>query len=99
MYFTSAEPATGMPIRPGWAKFDTNGEFRATSFSPGDGLVPGHYHVGIEAWDKTPEMGAKSLPRSLVPQKYQSPKTSGLEVEVASGQSKVTVVWDVPKPQ
>jgi hypothetical protein len=87
-----------MPIRPAWADFDTAGEFRATSFSPGDGLVPGRYQVSVEAWDTAPQMGSKSLPRSLVPQKYQSPKTSGLEVEVAAGQRKITVVWDVPKP-
>ena len=61
--------------------------------------MPGRYQVSVEAWDTAPEMGSKALPRSLVPQKYQSPKTSGLEVDVASGQSKITVAWDVPKPQ
>ncbi len=98
VFFTTAEPADGMPIRPAWAKFDTAGQFRATSFSPGDGLVPGCYKVYLEAWDKGPEMGAKRLPISLVPQKYMSPKTSGLEIDVASGQGKITVAWDVPKP-
>jgi hypothetical protein len=98
LFFTSAEPAAGMPIRPAWARFDTSGQFRATSFSSGDGLVPGRYAVSVEAWDTAPVMGSKRLPRSLVPQKYQSPKTSGLEVVVASGQGKVTVAWDVPKP-
>ena len=43
-------------------------------------------------------MGAKSLPRSLVPKKYQSAKNSDLEIDVAPGQGKITVAWDVPKP-
>lgn len=98
LYFTSAEPAAGLPSRPAWAHFNTAGEFRATSFSPGDGLVPGLYRVSVEAWEQAPEMGTKRLPKSLVPEKYQSPRTSGLEIDVASGQGKVTVAWDVPKP-
>ena len=98
IFFTTDEPAAGMPIRPAWATFDTDGQFQATSFSPGDGLVPGRYKVYIEAWEKAPEMGAKSLPRSLVPKKYPSAKTSDLEIDVAPGQGKITVAWDVPKP-
>jgi len=96
LYFTSAEPAVGIPIRPAWASFNADGEFRVTSFSPGDGLVPGRYQVSVEAWETAPIMGSMSPPRSLVPQKYLSPKTSGLEVEIASGQSNATVAWDVP---
>jgi hypothetical protein len=97
LYFASAEPAAGLPRRPASATFDASGEFRPTSFKPGDGLVPGRYLVSVEAWESAPTMGAKP-PRSLVPKKYQSPQTSGLEIEVVSGQGKITKTWDIPKP-
>ncbi len=98
LFFTSSQPAVGMPIRPAWATFDTAGHFHATSFSPGDGLVPGRYRVFLEAWETQPVMGSKSPPRSLVPAKYQKPQTSDLQLEVVSGQGKVTAAWDVPRP-
>ena len=97
LYFTPTEPAADFPRRPGYAMFGVNGRFHATSFSSEDGLVPGRYRVGIEAWESPPTMG-KRPPRSSVPAKFQSPTTSGLELNVHSGQRRVTVQWDVPKP-
>jgi hypothetical protein len=41
-------------------------------------------------------MGAKTPAKSAVPDKYRSPETSGLELEIKPGQSKVTLDWDVP---
>ena len=46
--FTVVEPADGFPNRPAMAKFDVDGEYTATSFEPGDGLVPGSYKIAVE---------------------------------------------------
>lgn len=97
LYFTPVEPAPGFPARPGWADFEPDGRFTATSFAPGDGLMPGRYHIGIECWAQPPAMGSKTPPKSAVPAKYQSPATSGLELDIKPGQGKATVQWDVPK--
>ena len=98
LYFTPAEPAADLPRRPGYATFGVNGKFQATSFSSNDGLVPGRYRVGVESWESPPRMGKRPTPKSSVPAKFQSPATSGLELEVRSGQRRVSVQWDVPKP-
>jgi hypothetical protein len=98
LYFTPEQPANGLPNRPAWAKFTTEGKFHVTSFTPDDGLVPGRYRVGVECFETPPAMGAVTPARSRVPQKYRSPATSGLEVNVAPGQRKVSLNWDVPKP-
>jgi hypothetical protein len=98
LYFTPVESAAGFPMRPGSAEFGLDGGFTVTSFKPGDGLVPGRYHVGIQCWTSPPVMGSETPVKSAVALKYQSPTTSCLEVDVKPGQSKVTVEWDVPKP-
>jgi hypothetical protein len=98
LYFTPVESATGFPMRPGSAEFGLDGRFTVTSFKPGDGLVPGRYHVGVECWVSPPVMGSKSPAKSAVPANYRSPATSGLELNVRPDQRKVTVEWDVPKP-
>ena len=98
LYFTPVEPAAGFPRRPGYATFAADGKFQATSFSSNDGLVPGRYRVGVEAWESPPLMGKRSPPKSNVPAKFRSPATSGLELEVRAGQRRVSVQWDVPKP-
>jgi hypothetical protein len=97
LYFTPVEPAVGFPNRPAWAEFAADGSFRATSFKPGDGLVPGRYQVAVECWDAPPAMGSKTPARSCVLPKYRSPTTSGFEVSVSPGQKKVALEWDVPK--
>jgi hypothetical protein len=97
IYFTPVEAAAGHKLRPAWATFDAEGRFRATSFQPGDGLRPGRYTVFVECWSTPPVMGSTAPPVSCVPDKYQSPVTSGLEVEVKPGERRVRVEWDVPK--
>ena len=43
--------AEGLPTRLGFGKFETDGNYIATSFRPGDGLVPGQYRVGVACFD------------------------------------------------
>jgi hypothetical protein len=58
VYFAPVEVAQGVPRRPGRGPFDLDGEFTVTSFSEGDGLVPGTYRVRVECWKKAPTMDA-----------------------------------------
>ncbi len=94
VYFAPLEPAEGFPRRPGRAEFDAQGYFRATSFDGGDGLVPGHYRVGIDCWETLPR--AEGPPaKSHVPNRYREPATSGLELVVEPGARSMTAEFDV----
>ncbi len=98
IFFTPVEPADGFPDRPGHAQFDASGHFQVTSFRPNDGLVPGHYHAAVECWHTVPAMDHPMAGVSYVPEPFQSPQTSGLEVTIAPGQRRVDILWDIPKP-
>ena len=79
--FVAVEAAEGFPLRPATGAFGTDGLYRAQTFDPGDGLMPGKYTLSVECWDVPPNMsGAPS--KSHVPKKYQTPKTSGLTLEI-----------------
>lgn len=95
--FTPVEAAPGFPLRPAGGAFDVDGRLTVTSFSRGDGLVPGKYRVGIECWEVPPSMDRSQIPKSFLPAKYQSPVTSGLEVVVEPGARVVEVRFDIPK--
>jgi hypothetical protein len=98
LYFTPIQPAPGVPSMSGYAEFDAEGNFRAVS-SSFSGLVPGRYGVAVECWRVAPTM-LRPHPdgnASYVPPKYQSPVTSGLELEIQSGQGSAAVHWDIPK--
>lgn len=56
VYFAPLEPAEGFPRRAGQAAFDASGQYEATSFEPGDGLLPGKYRVRVECWRQAPMM-------------------------------------------
>lgn len=57
--FQPLEVAAGLPHRPASAKFGTDGRFEATSFRPGDGLVPGSYKVSITCYTGLPDPSSK----------------------------------------
>ncbi|MBN1393698.1 MAG: hypothetical protein JW959_01520 [Pirellulales bacterium] len=97
VYFLPVESAAGSSLRPAWAKFDTNGRFFATSFREGDGLVPGKYLASVECWEKPPSMSDPTPPVNLVPERFRSAQTSGLEFTVDPGRKSVSLDWDVPK--
>ena len=98
LYFTPVKPAEGMPSRPAPAHFDEDGNFTVTSFREGDGLVPGMYKVGVECWEVPPSMETNLPGKSYVPEKFQSPQTSGLKITIQPGAGKQTPTFDVPKP-
>ena len=95
---TCEEPAAGMPIRPAWARFSTAGEFRPTSFSPGDGLVPGRYRVSIEAWDKPRKWGPKRYLNRSCRRNIIRRKPAAWKWKSPRGKARSLIAWDVPKP-
>ena len=65
---------------------DENGKFVARTGDPGgeskEGAVPGEYRVSVIKQELTP---GQMDPKNLLPPKYMSARTSGLEVTVAAG--------------
>lgn len=97
LIFAAESPAPGMPNRPAMGLFDTDGRLTVTTYTRGDGLIPGKYKMAVECWEVRPEMMSPTSPKSYVPKRYASPQTSGLAVVVEPGQKVVTLNLDVPK--
>lgn len=57
----------GLPYRPGSATFTEDGEFAATTFEEGDGLLPGTYRVKIICISGLPGQTKSMKDVSLVP--------------------------------
>lgn len=94
--FAPKEPAAGYPRRAGQAIFQPNGSFRATTFSTGDGLIPGTYSVNIRCVSSTTQDISKGV--NHVPAKYQRGESSGFEVVVPADDSEtIKVEFNVPK--
>ncbi len=81
VYFLPIEPAAGFPSRPAKGDYDQDGYFRATTFEPGDGLMPAKYLISIESWEAPPNMSGNPG-KSFVPKKYQSPQTSEFKLDI-----------------
>lgn len=92
LYFTPISTAADQPQRPGFASFGPDGLYSAGTFASGDGLFPGTYHVMVHCWKVAPDEDGKPG-QSHIPQRYNSPATSGLELIVPSGSNSLT--WDV----
>lgn len=81
--------------RPATGQTGDDGTFTLTTFDPNDGAVPGDYTVTITKVEsiamttdgdagREPPKSSSGPPKSLIPQKYADPKTSGLQETVAS---------------
>ena len=90
--FSVVKPADGFPNRPCMAKFGTDGAYVATSFKPGDGILPGTYTVAVECYETPPNMDGKPV-KSYINEKYLNPATSGLELTVEPNSR--PVVFDI----
>jgi len=86
--FTVVEPASGFPNRPAMAKFEDDGDYAATSYDPGDGLLPGKYKVAVECYETPPNMDGKPV-KSFIAKKYMNGETSGLEIDVEPKSSSI----------
>lgn len=80
LFFTPTQAAAGYDKRPASGGFTADGAYRVMSWTPDDGLVPGHYTVSLMPGDAN---------ATKVPQKYLQAGTSGLEVDVPTDGSKV----------
>ena len=93
--FSPIEVAEGLPHRMGFGKFETDGKYAATSFRPGDGLVPGRYSVGVACFDASmlsSAPGDQEYRRaSYVNEDFQAP-----ELVVEPGSGPVEYNLDVP---
>ena len=94
VYFLPIEAAEGFPSRPASGAFGTDGGFKAKTFEPGDGLMPGKYLLAIECWDTPPSMQGNPG-KSHVPKKYQSPQTSGFKLDITRDMGPQEINLDV----
>jgi hypothetical protein len=92
--FLPVEAAEGFPLRPATGAFDAAGQFKAKTFEPGDGLMPGKYAMSIECWDTPPNMTGNPG-KSHVPKKYQSPQTSGFNLDITKDMRRQVVNLDI----
>ncbi|MCA9236798.1 MAG: hypothetical protein KDA44_15085 [Planctomycetales bacterium] len=82
--------AEGLPYRPGTAAFGTDGEFTATSFKDGDGLLPGTYQVRVICLS-APPAGVPLDSVSLVPLDW-APE----DLVVKGDEGEISVEYDIP---
>ena len=54
VYFQPLGDGSEKPLRPAMGEFGPDGCFQVSSFSKGDGLVPGEYSVRIVCWKRPP---------------------------------------------
>jgi hypothetical protein len=80
---------------------DDGGNFRLSTFTGGDGAIPGKYRVGVTKFDTAatgvdvnspgyaPPSVSAAPPKSLLPESYADPAKSGLTAEVFGGKANV----------
>ncbi len=76
-------------------KTDAEGHFTLRAFADKEGVVPGEYRVAIQKREEGVDVGADAGPeayksksqvaKSLIPEKYANPNTSGLSVTIPDG--------------
>ncbi len=83
--FVKRTNAGGSYSRPAVGVIDERGRYEMTTFTEGDGVVPGEYVVVVESLgaELDPEDFAKGLEReSLIPERFASVETSGLTIVI-----------------
>ena len=82
--------AKGTVGRMAVAPIGSDGRFELSSFKPGDGAIIGHHLVAVVCETDPPTMEQTKMQpppvvRSLIPEKYTRPESSGLKFEVKTG--------------
>lgn len=77
---TSINP--GEPMRPVAVNLDAEGNFTLSTFTPGDGILPGEYAVTIISYEVPPSLGAIGKEVWAIPRKYGDPQLSGLKAVI-----------------
>ena len=64
-----------------------DGEFELGTFGKNDGALVGTHQVAVIAYDKSQARGPEAkMGKLLVPARYTNPETSGLSIDVKSGE-------------
>lgn len=87
--FQPADKGEGVQ-RPALGEIGADGRYQLSTFTQGDGALPGNYHVLVTSFvsDPTAEEYAEGAKReSAIPEKYSNALTSGMTKEVPSGSS------------
>lgn len=79
----------GVLVRPGNADFAADGSFTVSTYSSGDGLMPGKYRATVHCYRETPTLD-NYLQVSFVPPDYNP------EITVPADASSLEVNLDVP---
>jgi hypothetical protein len=93
IYFNPDPDQTGL-MRPGTAEFDAQGNYKAKTFTPDDGLLPGKYKLRVDCWKTPPNMEGKTVV-SYLPGKYQDAAKSELEFTVDASKKSLTFNIDL----
>lgn len=92
-------PTASQPgVRNAYGTLDEQGRYRLTTYREGDGAVLGTHQVMIVAREELPaDVGKQMTPdgilvpgkqaKSLIPERYSDPATSGLTAEVKDGRN------------
>lgn len=85
--------------RPACGNINADGFYRLSSFTKGDGAIPGKYTVTIKAVKVHPSSegshGGNDWLEWLVPKRYENQATSGLTAVVESDDTEINI--DLPK--
>ena len=93
--FTPIKVAPGFPLKPGSARFDTDGAF-VVKTGEYEGLIPGDYRIAVVCWEKPPRDDTPG--KSYIPHKFSQPALSGLTLKIEPGQSG-PVIWNHDFPR
>jgi hypothetical protein len=79
-----------------YGSLGTGGKFVLSTFSEGDGCIPGKHPVAIIAYEG---IGSDKI-HWFAPKKYTKPKTSGLEIDVSHARDdvEISLTWGGGKP-
>jgi hypothetical protein len=88
-------PANG---RGAQGAINSEGEFTLSSGDLGPGALIGTHHVAVIAVEETTNFSPEAPQRSLIPQRYARPETSGLTIDVKADEPNEVVLELTSKP-
>jgi hypothetical protein len=59
-----------------------DGKFTLTTYNDGDGAIVGKHRVALEVVEEVPTADGDTTTKSLLPKKFSSPDSSGIELEI-----------------
>lgn len=68
--------------RPASATTNANGEFELTTFTEGDGAIPGEHQVIVEKLEQTTSQDLYAQTKSAIPKKYAELRTTPLKLAI-----------------